>query len=141
MFSLRVLHYILQGKTPVALDPGDPSALIRWAKWFETADRHVADETICGKRVSTVFLGIDHGFDPDGPPILFETMVFSEVPEDEKNKTIEMPDGTIHTYRQEMDELDHYTRRYSSWEEAAYGHRETVEMVRRAMIKIVNGNA
>jgi hypothetical protein len=26
--------------------------------------------------VSTVFLGLDHGFSGDGPPILFETMAF-----------------------------------------------------------------
>jgi hypothetical protein len=141
MFKVRVFHYVLQGKTPVAIDPGDPAGHLRWAKWFNTADRHVAKETICGKRVSTVFLGIDHGFDPDGPPILFETMVFAELPEDEKNKTIEMPDGTLHTYRYEIGEIDGYTRRYSTWEEAAYGHRETVEMIRRMMIKIVNGNA
>jgi hypothetical protein len=27
-------------------------------------------------RVSTVWLGIDHGFGREGPPIIFETMVF-----------------------------------------------------------------
>lgn len=41
--------------------------------------------SISGKRlyVSTVWLGIDHGFseDPLAPPILFETMVFDDVPE------------------------------------------------------------
>jgi hypothetical protein len=27
-------------------------------------------------KVSTVFLGLDHSFSEDGPPILWETMVF-----------------------------------------------------------------
>lgn len=40
------------------------SDTITWAKWFETHPRHVADETVGESRVSTVFLGIDHGFAP-----------------------------------------------------------------------------
>ena len=49
----------------------------KWGRWFETAHRHVADEIIGGARVSTVFLGIDHGYNFDGrPPVLWETMVF-----------------------------------------------------------------
>lgn len=27
-------------------------------------------------RVSTVWLGLNHNWDPDGPPLIFETMVF-----------------------------------------------------------------
>lgn len=52
---------------------GDLSA---WAKWFETADRIVAQEDIGLSRISTVFLGIDHNFGPRREPILWETMVF-----------------------------------------------------------------
>ena len=33
--------------------------------------------------LSTVFLGIDHDFSDHGPPILFETMLFSEGQEEE----------------------------------------------------------
>lgn len=29
-----------------------------------------------GKRVSTVWLGLNHNFHDDGPPLIFETMVF-----------------------------------------------------------------
>lgn len=40
-------------------------------------DRRVAETTLPdGRWVSTVFLGIDYSFG-DGPPVLFETMVFS----------------------------------------------------------------
>lgn len=31
-----------------------------------------------GHDVSTVFLGLDHSYNPSGPPILFETMIFPE---------------------------------------------------------------
>jgi hypothetical protein len=62
--------YILDGKVPKPVD------LITWARWFETAERQVSRDEICGHLVSTVFLGVDHNFTADGPPILFETMVF-----------------------------------------------------------------
>lgn len=69
-------------------------------------DRHVADEMIGDTRVSTVFLGIDHQFG-DGPPLLFETMVFSS-----------------------NQDLDEYCDRYATWDQAAAGHQKIVAMVR-----------
>lgn len=61
--------YILNGKEAV------PADLMTWARWLETADRHVDDITIGRYRISTVFLGSDHQFG-EGPPLIFETMVF-----------------------------------------------------------------
>jgi len=65
------IHYILDADNrPIAVD------LMTWAKWFETADRRVAYTEITSQCfVSTVFLGTDHRFGRDGPPILFETMI------------------------------------------------------------------
>jgi hypothetical protein len=56
---------------------GEPrkASLMEWAAWFESADRHVALDTIGDVDVSTVFLSFDHGFS-GGPPVLWETMVF-----------------------------------------------------------------
>ena len=63
--------YILAGHEPVPCDTET------WARWFETADRQVAETMQGDVRVSTVFLGLDHNFgDLFGRPILFETMVF-----------------------------------------------------------------
>lgn len=59
--------------------------------------------------VSTVFLPIDHNFMGDGPPVLFETMVFVR------------------------GEAAEYQRRYSSWDEAVRGHEEIVEHMRRKL--------
>ena len=66
-------HYILDGKKPVKCPD-----LMKFARSFEDNDdaRTVACEDIEGVTVSTVFLGIDHNFHGDGPPILFETLVF-----------------------------------------------------------------
>jgi hypothetical protein len=66
-------HYILDGTTPV-LEPD----LLTWARWFETANRHVAETWVSPEvRVSTVFLGLDHQWG-DGQPLLWETMCFHE---------------------------------------------------------------
>ena len=93
------MYYILEGKEPKEVDP------YQWAIQFDTSNRHVAqDEIADGVKVSTVFLGLDHQYG-DGPPLLFETLVF---------------EGT----------LDGEMMRYSTWEEAEIGHKEMVERVR-----------
>lgn len=88
--------YILDGHTPVKCD------MMTWARWFETADRHVRDTIQGDVRVSTVFLGLDHGF--GGPPLLFETMAF---------------------VGHDSVELD----RYATWDEAEAGHARMVAKV------------
>lgn len=91
--------WILKGRTPVQAD------LMTWSKWFETADRHVANDKIGDVRISTVFLGIDHRFGDDGPPLIFETMIF----------------GGAH---------DQYQTRASTWDEAEKQHAEAMTLVR-----------
>lgn len=96
-------HYILNGHDVIKAD------LMEWAGWLEKADRHVAGTTVGGVRISTVFLGLDHQYG-DGPPLLFETMVFAGEPGD-----------------------DCYCDRYSTWDEAAAGHAKAVQWVRDGM--------
>jgi len=63
-------HFILDNRKPVPCD------LMTWARMMQDAGgRRVAATEIEGSRVSTVFLGLDHSFG-DGPPLLFETLVF-----------------------------------------------------------------
>lgn len=68
-------HYILDERgEPIEVD------LMTWARWFEHEDRVVLQEHPARDvLVSTVFLGLDHGFYFDGlphPPVLWETMIF-----------------------------------------------------------------
>jgi hypothetical protein len=91
---------VLVGQTPV-LEPD----LLTWAAWFETDDRIVAQDDAGASVVSTVFLGLDHG-SGSGPPLLFETMVFTD------------GDGGGES------------RRCSTWAEAEAQHREVVAAVR-----------
>jgi hypothetical protein len=84
--SYGIDHYILVGQTPVPVnaDPYTPeglAGLAEWGAWFENpGNRIVAQTRVLGIAwVSTIFLGMDHGFSFVGdprPPILFETMAF-----------------------------------------------------------------
>jgi hypothetical protein len=106
--------YILDGHTPVPVED-----TLDWARWFENNDkRRVANTSVNGWNVSTVFLGLDqsHGF--SGRPILFETMIFSET---EKVKAM----GKM--FRKSM---ENYCHRYATWDEAIAGHEEAVKMIR-----------
>lgn len=92
-------NYILDGKIPV-LEPD----IIKWAQWYEKADRHVKNDYLPNDiHVSTVFLGIDHNWG-GGNPILFETMIFGG-------------------------EHNEYQERYETWEEAEAGHQRAIELV------------
>jgi len=94
--------YILQGTTPVKEED-----LLAWAQWFETANRQVVETWIPPDiRVSTVFLALDYQRD-EGPPLLFETMVFGGA-------------------------CDQEQVRYSTWHEAEHGHEAMVLRVHEA---------
>lgn len=101
--------YILDGKTPVRAE-----SVEEWAVWFETADRRVRLTRVGPYLVSTVFLGMDHNFGDDGPPILFETMVYCE--------------GVPGEFRG-VSWLDHQER-CATWEEAEQQHLLMIEEVR-----------
>lgn len=87
---------------------------LRWAKWFETADRHVAQTTVGSTWVSTVFLGIDHQFG-DGPPLVFETMTFPLNANGERDASGE------ETYR------------YATWSDAEAGHAAVVKRLQKQL--------
>ncbi len=67
--------------------------------------RHVGNDNIEGKHVSTVWLGTNHNYGY-GSPLLFETMIFH---------------GDSYA--------DEYCERYSTWDEAVEGHKKAVQWV------------
>lgn len=78
---MRNRYWILNGRTPVQED------LLVWAAWFENDDnRRVAETCLGNVLISTVFLGIDHRFFGNGPPLLFETLVFGGPLNDEQTR-------------------------------------------------------
>lgn len=93
--------YILEGHTPVPCHD-----LMGWALWFESADRKVAVDHVGDSKISTVFLGVDHAWGANGPPQLFETMVFGGP-------------------------MDMHQERCSTWDEAVRQHDRVLEQVRQ----------
>ncbi len=83
---------------------------LQWARAFEKSSDRIVKQTILSKRkrrimVSTVFLGMDHGW--GSAKLWFETMVF----------------GTS---------IDGAEERYTTWEQAEKGHAKMVGRARQA---------
>jgi len=97
-------HYILENEQIKKVDES-----FDFYKWFSEADRKISEDKIRKATISTVFLGLDHGF--GGKLLLFETAVFGE--------------------KLELDFGD----RYSTLEEARIGHKKIVEEVRERIEK------
>jgi len=92
--------------------------IIEWSIWSETHDRRVELTVIGNINISTVLLTHDHNYWGEGPPILFETMVWITVPDSGHNYGREWLDGQ---------------QRYSTIEEARQGHALLVEAVKERM--------
>jgi hypothetical protein len=87
----------------------DGSGPLAWEQFFEEriewgADAPVTQTYVGEVWVSTVFLALNHNFHGDGPPLIFETMVFGG-------------------------ELDGECRRWATEEQAIAGHREMEALV------------
>lgn len=82
---------------------------------YEKSKKHkvVKQEHIGPYFLSTVFLWIDHSFSDEGPPVLFETMLFM--------------DGNF---------SDLFCRRYCTWDEALAGHEEKAKEIRELVESI-----
>lgn len=86
-----------------------PCDINRWSEQYEEMSRnntkHVGNDKIDGKHISTVWLGTNYRYG-EGPPEIFETMVFK--------------DGTL---------SDIYCERYATWDEAVDGHKRAIAWV------------
>jgi hypothetical protein len=90
-----------------------PCSREEWAEMFnDPARRRVLLTRIGPFEVSTVFLGLDHNFSQQGPPLLFETMTFLT--------------GT----RKDYDGND-CDGRWSTWAEAEEAHRRAVRFIQQ----------
>lgn len=99
----------------VRVKDGEPFEIknpILWAQSFEHEDRQLQQTDVPGTLtapscwVSTVFLALDHNFHHSGPPVLWETMIFTVDPR-----------------------YDNWQVRYTNEKEALDGHMETVRMI------------
>lgn len=113
-------RYKLIGHEPVPVEN-----LLEWGRWLQTSDRHVAETFIGEHRVSTVFLGLDHNYCGDGPPLLFETMAFGPM------HAVKWFDGSTREIHSTLD----FQPRCSTWEEAEVQHEEICSQIRSMITK------
>ena len=96
---------------------GEPITAEEFEKMFRARGLHVAQTHLRMQgrhlRVSTVLLGVNYNWRPEGRPIIFETMVFAD-------------GGTGQP-------VDHFTSRYTDKKSAAIGHTYTVRFLRRTL--------
>ena len=89
-------------------NPQPEGDLLAWAQWMGAGDNQVLKREQVGHvRVSTVFLGLDHGWGTTDAPLLFETMVYGG-------------------------KLDGVCERYASRADALAGHAVVVARVEEA---------
>jgi hypothetical protein len=86
--------------------------VVVWGTFFERMENRLVGYTEITSEiyVSTIFIGIDHRMSDEGPPILFETMIFGG-----------------------PDSIDQYQWRYSSYDDALTGHKMAVSKARAAI--------
>jgi hypothetical protein len=85
---------------------GEPISLERWCELMEDPNYKIVEQTDVGMaHVSTVWLGLNHQYWPDGPIRIFETMIFGG-------------------------HRDQEQWRYATEEAAREGHADTVESLR-----------
>jgi len=110
--------YGLRDRTPFLLATLEDQ-LTEWQRREDSLARgedvYRVGRTVIGDNVvvSTVFLGLDHQWHPDGPPMLFETMVFTA----DESEADWVPD----------------TERWSTWEQAEDQHEATVRETQRRL--------
>jgi hypothetical protein len=77
-----------------------------WVRFMTRGNRTVGNTTVNKTRISTVFLGINHGWNLSKAPILFETMIFGGI-------------------------FDGESQRYTTWESAEKGHEKWVAKIKK----------
>lgn len=117
-YDAAMKPYILDADgRPIPIDRTTDEAWMVWSAWYATADRQVAHDQLGIEdgqpafEISTVFLGLEHGQDEAGAPLLYETLVFVE-------------DGTTRDLR-----------RYASRAAAQAGHARIVGALRDALTR------
>lgn len=121
--------YILDDDHHVVPAPG----LKAWAVFMDQHKKRVVEQTTTRHYwVSTVFLGIDHGWYGKRLPVVFETMTF-----DRRHvvKEWSFDPGRLRRVREEADLPGWSFDRYSSWDDALTGHRAIVGRILRLEAK------
>ena len=114
---MRHQHAILKNKRVV------PCTFLEWAEWSnEDPERRIIKRTYLHDNafmVSTVFLGLNHGF--GGVPLWFETMIFP--------KNAEVIKGTPFE-----SEVDFFQTRARTYSQSLKGHQQAIDWLESEVI-------
>lgn len=117
-------HWVLNERGIAVIEP----SLNRWAEWMQKSPgRFVARSELHHVTVSTIFLGIDYGFNDD-LPILFETMVFQG---ERESMDCATPINFSGAENSLASALWGDCRRYSFMCDALEGHKEAVASIEK----------
>lgn len=124
---------------------GNPMTFGEWAEAMNDDEyRRVAETMVGDMWISTVWLGLDHGFGAitarayggeRGPPVIFETMVFDQGEEARKRWEEEMRKRTKWRYDFGAGEAQDFQERYATEAQALKGHKEAVVAVEANLIR------
>lgn len=99
---------------------GRPLDMTEWAEKHADKDYLiVAQHWVRGWMVSTVWLGLDHGFGMSHAPVIFETMIFPPGDEDPRTSVAA--------------EFDEYQERYPTEQAAQAGHDRALSFMRERL--------
>jgi hypothetical protein len=96
---------------------GKEITMEQWGDIQRSPERHVADTTFGGYRISTIHVGKDMGIYGNMAPLIYETMIFND----------------------NHDQYHLWKQRYFSRAQAIKGHEYAVQMI-QGNIKTINNN-
>lgn len=116
--------WILKDRIPVKATSAE------FMEWSSDIENKIVQQTVIGDyRVSTVFLGLDHSFNPMATaPLIFETMIFKEEGFGKRTLT-DILNEVKSSPSEDENEFEHYQERYFTWEEAEKGHHRACAQV------------
>jgi len=113
----------------------EPMSFADWVEAFEDLEyRRIGEDITNGWRISTVWLGLDHGV--GGEPEIFETMVFDERPVAKARVAKQREE--FFARKVDPDEVlgpEAYQNRYSTEAAAIEGHRQAVAAAEAGLIR------
>jgi len=135
----KLVRLLFGDQQPMYTDKfGLPLTLMEWAKLMEDLEYRMVGHTELEQtiknppsRLSTVWLGLNHAFWPQGPPLTFETMRFSLIESTRESITgwpfkyfpsLEFPDPEDNA--EYTDQI-----RWSTEEQARLGHARIVRLI------------
>jgi len=98
--------------------------ILEFGQFFEQTEKRIVARTQISGLVSTIFLGINHGFGWTAQPLWFETMIFGN-----DDRIIPPEAEQLLSRWREAQQW-----RYATWDEALSGHASAVTIIREGLL-------